>query len=107
MNLNRAVNEDVVCVEVLPEKDWTCPSSIVIDEDIKEDEAEENTAKQVCWNSFELLCNRKHQITNVISLRSAWVSATGLKARFNCVADEEKFQNWLSCMYLDKLTNQM
>ena len=55
VNLNRAVNEDVVCVEVLPEKDWTCPSSIVIDEGIKEDEAEENTAKQVCWNSFELL----------------------------------------------------
>lgn len=53
MNLNRAVNEDIVCVEVLPEQDWTCPSSIVIDEEIKEEEAEESTTKQV-WNSFKL-----------------------------------------------------
>ncbi len=42
------MNEDIVCVEVLPEQDWTCPSSIVIDEEIKEEEAEESTAKQVC-----------------------------------------------------------
>ncbi|CAB4022236.1 exosome complex exonuclease RRP44-like, partial [Paramuricea clavata] len=46
VNLNRAVNEDIVCVEVLPEQDWTCPSSIVIDEEIKEEEAEESTTKQ-------------------------------------------------------------
>ncbi|XP_028406202.1 exosome complex exonuclease RRP44-like [Dendronephthya gigantea] len=45
-NLNRAVNEDIVCVEVLPEKEWSCPSSIVIDEESKEEEAEESTAKQ-------------------------------------------------------------
>lgn len=61
INLNRAVNEDIVCVEVLPEKDWTCPSSIVIDEDIKEDEAEESTTKQVCSISLKLLHNRRRE----------------------------------------------
>jgi len=29
VNLNRAVHEDIVAVEVLPKKQWTCPSSIV------------------------------------------------------------------------------
>ena len=47
MNLNRAVNEDIVCVEILPEQDWTSPSSVVIDEELKEEEAEDSTAKQV------------------------------------------------------------
>ena len=29
MNLNRAVHEDVVAVEILPKGQWTCPSSVV------------------------------------------------------------------------------
>ena len=29
MNLNRAVHEDIVAVEILPKKQWTCPSSVV------------------------------------------------------------------------------
>ena len=29
VNLNRAVHEDIVAVEILPKKQWTCPSSIV------------------------------------------------------------------------------
>lgn len=31
-NLNRAVNEDIVAVEILPERQWTCPSSLVIED---------------------------------------------------------------------------
>ena len=31
MNLNRAVHEDIVVVEILPKEQWTCPSSIVTD----------------------------------------------------------------------------
>ena len=48
-NLNRAVNEDIVCVEVLSEKDWSCPSSVVIDEEM-EDEAEERMTEKVMLN---------------------------------------------------------
>lgn len=29
VNLNRAVHEDIVAVEILPKKQWTCPSSVV------------------------------------------------------------------------------
>lgn len=29
INLNRAVHEDIVAVEILPKKQWTCPSSVV------------------------------------------------------------------------------
>ena len=29
VNLNRAVHEDVVAVEILPKGQWTCPSSVV------------------------------------------------------------------------------
>ncbi len=31
-NLNRAVHDDVVAVEILPEKDWATPFSLVIDD---------------------------------------------------------------------------
>ena len=35
-NLNRAVDKDVVGIEMLPEEQWTCPSSMVmVDEDEK------------------------------------------------------------------------
>ena len=29
MNLNRAVHEDIVAVEILPKSQWTCPSSVI------------------------------------------------------------------------------
>ncbi|XP_052815273.1 exosome complex exonuclease RRP44-like [Mya arenaria] len=31
-NLNRAVNDDVVAIEMLPETEWSCPSSLVLEE---------------------------------------------------------------------------
>lgn len=31
-NLNRAVNDDVVAIEMLPESEWSCPSSLVLEE---------------------------------------------------------------------------
>ena len=34
-SLNRAVHEDIVAVELLPESQWTCPSDVVINEDTK------------------------------------------------------------------------
>lgn len=34
-NLNRAVHDDIVAIEILPELEWTCPSSLVI-EDVEE-----------------------------------------------------------------------
>lgn len=48
MRLNRAVNEDIVAVQILPKSQWTCPSSVVTltvaendDDDDEEDENEE------------------------------------------------------------------
>lgn len=32
MNLNRAVHDDVVAIAMLPETDWSCPSSLVLEE---------------------------------------------------------------------------
>lgn len=46
MNINRAINEDIVCVEILPKESWTAPSSIVVDEE-DADESEESTTEQV------------------------------------------------------------
>lgn len=31
-NLNRAVNDDIVAIEMLPEEEWSCPSSLVLEE---------------------------------------------------------------------------
>ncbi|CAL1543487.1 unnamed protein product [Lymnaea stagnalis] len=44
-SLNRAVNDDIVAIEMLPESEWSCPSSLVLTEDNgKDDEDEENRA---------------------------------------------------------------
>lgn len=32
MNLNRAVQSDIVAIEMLPEEEWSCPSSMVLEE---------------------------------------------------------------------------
>lgn len=45
-NVNRAVNEDIVCVEVLPENQWSCPSEVVIDDEIMEEIDIESTTKK-------------------------------------------------------------
>jgi len=31
-NLNRAVSEDVVAVEILPREEWSCPSSLLVED---------------------------------------------------------------------------
>lgn len=40
-NLNRAVNEDVVAVEILPEEEWSCPSSLIMEDE--EEKADDET----------------------------------------------------------------
>lgn len=47
-NLNRAVHEDVVAVEVLPESAWAPLSSVVLldDEDKEEEEVEKEEEKE-------------------------------------------------------------
>uniref|UniRef100_A0A2C9KY59 CSD1 domain-containing protein n=1 Tax=Biomphalaria glabrata TaxID=6526 RepID=A0A2C9KY59_BIOGL len=40
-NLNRAVNDDVVVIEILSESEWSCPSSMVLAEDEGKDEEDE------------------------------------------------------------------
>ncbi|XP_060081285.1 exosome complex exonuclease RRP44-like [Ylistrum balloti] len=51
MNLNRAVHSDVVAIEMLPEEEWSCPSSMVLEEStekVVEDsmETEDNAVKR-------------------------------------------------------------
>jgi len=41
-NLNRAVNDDNVVIEMLPESEWSCPSSLVMREDEQKDEEDED-----------------------------------------------------------------
>ena len=31
-SLNRAVHDDVVAIEMLPEEEWSCPSSLILEE---------------------------------------------------------------------------
>ncbi|XP_033754703.1 exosome complex exonuclease RRP44-like [Pecten maximus] len=52
MNLNRAVHSDVVAIEMLPEEEWSCPSSMVLEEStekVVEDsmETEDNAIKRI------------------------------------------------------------
>ena len=42
-NLNRAVCDDVVAVEILPREEWSCPSSMLV-----EDEEERPGDNNVC-----------------------------------------------------------
>ncbi|XP_029642031.1 exosome complex exonuclease RRP44 [Octopus sinensis] len=49
-NLNRAVNEDIVALEILPEDEWTCPSSIIMEntaDEKKEEEVEDEIKKSI------------------------------------------------------------
>ncbi|XP_064637468.1 exosome complex exonuclease RRP44-like [Lineus longissimus] len=43
-NLNRAVQDDIVAIEMLPESEWSCPSSMMM-EDRNDDEQEDVTDK--------------------------------------------------------------
>ena len=43
--LNRAMQEDVVAIEMLPEAEWTCPSSMILEH--VEDKTEEDTEQEV------------------------------------------------------------
>ena len=48
MHLNRAVNEDVVAIEMLPRSEWSCPSSLVLeDRTVAADDSENTTDEQV------------------------------------------------------------
>ena len=58
VNINRAVHEDIVAVEILPKKQWTCPSSVVTttlptdnDDDDNDDADDNDSDLTVCmWN---------------------------------------------------------
>lgn len=39
-NLNRALHDDMVAIELLPEEDWSTPSTVVIDKEKQEEEKE-------------------------------------------------------------------
>lgn len=51
MSLNRAVQDDIVAVELLPESQWAAPSSLVLEE--KDEELAEGEQEQiVCFLFF-------------------------------------------------------
>lgn len=39
-NLNRALHDDMVAIELLPEEDWSTPSTVVLDKEKQEEEKE-------------------------------------------------------------------
>lgn len=43
--MNRAVHQDVVAIEMLPEEEWSCPSSMVLEDE--EEKADEDAGKEV------------------------------------------------------------
>ena len=47
MNMNRAVHEDVVAIEMLPEDEWSCPSALIM-EDVEE-KTDEDAGKEVSF----------------------------------------------------------
>lgn len=50
-NLNRAVHQDVVAVQLLPREKWVAPSSIVLQDEgtAKDADDEEDEDKAVCF----------------------------------------------------------
>jgi len=46
-NLNRAVNDDVVAIEMLPQAQWSCPSSLIMVDE--EEKADDDTKTEVQW----------------------------------------------------------
>lgn len=48
-NLNRAVHQDVVAVQLLPKNQWVSPSAVVLQDDgaAKDDNAEEDEEEKV------------------------------------------------------------
>lgn len=53
-NLNRAVHQDVVAVQLLPRNQWVSPSSFVLQDDgaAKDDNADEDEEEKVVNFSF-------------------------------------------------------
>lgn len=56
-NLNRAVHQDVVAVQLLPRSEWVSPSAVVLQDDgaAKDDDVDEEEEKEVIcyfiqWN---------------------------------------------------------
>lgn len=46
-NLNRAVHDDIVAVEMLKEEDWSCPSSMILVHTEDKDDADEEENEEV------------------------------------------------------------
>ena len=56
-NLNRAVSEDIVAVEILPREQWSCPSSLLV-EDVEE-RPSSTTDQDTVWRvSFIWMCGK-------------------------------------------------
>lgn len=67
-NLNRAVHDDIVAIEILPELEWTCPSSLVI-EDVEEKPDEDAGKDDTLIQSKTLIKVRNKQAQKVRSGR--------------------------------------
>lgn len=52
-HLNRAVSGDVVAIEMLPEDQWSCPSSMIIED--TEEKADEDVEQEVNFVVLEFL----------------------------------------------------
>ena len=50
-NLNRAVQDDIVAIEILPKNEWVTPSSLVLESKDEELEEEEQDKKVSIYKS--------------------------------------------------------
>lgn len=62
LNLNRAVHDDVVAIEMLPQSEWSCPSSLILEDEAVADDDTDETDEKVSL----LPSNRVH------SCRTGW-----------------------------------
>lgn len=56
LNINRALNDDTVAVELLPEDQWCRPTNVIIDQEKQE---EENKGIKKCISSEFLLVKQR------------------------------------------------
>ena len=85
-NMNRAIHQDVVAIQLLPREQWVAPSSVVLldereakDEDDTEEEEKEKAVRRSCCCCYVLSCS------------SCSSSSSSSRIVTKCFVEEENF----------------
>lgn len=79
-NLNRAVHEDLVVVEILPEDKWSLPSGLVLEDETQDDEDKTDEEEEVKLNPTPAKSKRVPTGRIVGILRRKWRPYCGILA---------------------------